>query len=164
MRNKISRETYNRLNRQLLSLQKEMLDVTLPEIERAREFSNNEENDEMMHAQADQRKYENRIAEIDQLIKGSDVIDEIEFTGAVDFGTDVHIQNVDDGSTRWIRIVGEMEGQNRSEICFKSPVGQALLGHVPGDEVEIHTPGGVQNWEILDVRVSSVFTRVQGRE
>jgi len=164
VRNKISRNTYNRLNRQLHDLQKEMIDVTLPEIERAREFSNNEENDEMMHAQADQRKYENRIAEIDLLIKESDVIDEIEFTGAVDFGTDVHIQNTDGGGSRWIRIVGEMEGTSRSEISFKSPFGAALLGHVAGDEVEIHTPGGTQNWEILDVRVSSVFTRVQGRE
>lgn len=164
MRNKISRDTYVRLNKRLLALQKEMLEVTLPEIERAREFSNNEENDEMMHAQSDQRKYENRIAEIDQLIKNSDVIDEIDFTGAVDFGTDVHIQNTDTGISRWIQIVGEMEGQNRSQISFKTPFGNALLGHVAGDEVEILTPGGIQNWEILDVRVSSAFTRVQRRE
>jgi len=139
-----------------------MIEVTLPEIERAREFSNNEENDEMMHARADQRKYENRIAEIDLLIKESDLVDEIEFTGAVDYGTDVHIQNVNDGSSRWISIDGEMEGTNRTQISFKSPLGQALLGHIPGDEVEINAPGGIQNWEILDVRVSNVFASIQG--
>lgn len=164
MRNKISRDTYNRLNRQLFNLQKEMMDVTLPEIERAREFSNNEENDEMMYAQADQRKYEKRIEEIDLLIKDSDIIDEILFTGAVDFGTEVHIKNTDNDTTRWIQIVGEMEGTNRSEISFKSPLGAALIGHVIGDEVEIHTPGGTQDWEILDVRVSSVFSKLQGRK
>jgi transcription elongation factor GreA len=140
-----------------------MIDVTMPEIEKAREFSNNEENDEMMHARQNQAKYENRIAEIDRLIKEADVVEEINFTGAVDYGTDAYIRNSETSASRWIRIVGEMESNSKSEISFKSPFGRALLGHVPGDEVEITTPGGVQYWEILEVKVSSAFSNTKER-
>lgn len=164
MRNKISRHTYNRLTLQLANLQKEMLDVTLPEIEKAREFSNNEENEEMMHARQNQARYENRIAELDSLIKNADVIDEIEFKGAVDYGTDVYMHNVDDGTKRWVRIVGEMESTTKTEISFTSPFGQALIGHVPGDEVEIRIPSGIQYWEILEVKVANGFIRIPSRE
>lgn len=164
MRNKISRHTYERLTRQLFNLQKEMLDVTLPEIEKAREFSNNEENEEMMHARQHQARYENRIAELDAIIKNADVVEEVEFTGAVDYGMDVYMHNVDDGVKRWVRIVGEMESTNKSEISFTSPFGRALLGHVAGDEVEIRIPSGVQNWEILEVKVSNDFARIPSRK
>ena len=164
MRNKLSRATYARLTQQLRDLQQEMITVTLPEIERAREFSNSEENDDLIHARADQRKYENRISELQALIDDSDVIDAIEFTGRVDYGTEVSLVNSDDGTRRKIRIVGELEGTNRDEISFKSPFGQALLGHTTGDDVEIRAPGGTQNWEILDVSVSNVFAKLQDRE
>ena len=164
MRNKISRHTYARLNRQLLNLQKEMLDVTLPEIEKAREFSNNEDNDEMIHARQHQINYENRISELDRIIKESDVVEEINFTGAVDYGTDVYMLNSETDVKRWIRIVGEMESASRTEISFTSPIGQALLGHVVGDEVEIRTPSGMQYWEILEVKVSNAFSGISEPE
>jgi len=164
VRNKISRRTYDRLNRQLLNLQKEMLDVTLPEIERAREFSNNEDNDEMIHARQHQINYENRISELDRIIKNSDVVEEINFTGAIDYGTDVYMVNSETDVRRWIRIVGEMESTSRSEISFTSPIGQALIGHVVGDEVEIRTPSGMQYWEILEVKVSNALSGISEPE
>lgn len=164
MRNKLSRAAHARLTQQLRDLQNEMITVALPEIERAREFSNSEENDDLIHARAEQRKYENRIAELQSLIDESDVIDAIEFTGQVVYGTDVSLVNTDDGTRRKVRIVGELEGTNRDEISFKSPFGQALLGHSAGDDVEIRAPGGIQNWEILDVSVSNVFAKLQERE
>jgi len=150
--------------RQLQSLQKEMLEVTIPAIEKAREFSNNEENDEMMHAQQDQSKYQNRIAELERMINNSDVIDNIDFTGVVDYGTDVFILNTETQTKRWVRIVGEMEGTSRSEISFTSPFGQALLGHTVGDEIEVQSPGGIQYWEILEVKVSSAFSNISNEQ
>lgn len=118
----------------------------------------------MMHARQHQARYENRIAELDALIKNADVVDEIEFTGVVDYGTDVYMHNTDDGTKRWVRIVGEMESTNKSEISFTSPFGRALLGHVAGDEVEIRIPSGTQNWEILEVKVSNGFAKLPKRE
>jgi len=164
VRNKISQYTYDRLNRQLLDLQKEMLDVTLPEIEKAREFANSEENDDMMHARRQQSQYDQRISELSRLIKDADVVREIDFTGRVDYGTDVHLENSDTGVRRWISLVGEMEGTRSGEISFKSLFGNSLIGHAAGDEVEIQTPSGEQTWQILEVKVSSVFANIQSRE
>lgn len=164
MSNKISKATYLRLNRQLQALQQEMMNVTLPEIERAREFSNNEDNDDMMHARQMQSNYDNRISELDKLIKSSEVIEKIDFTGRVDYGTDVSLKNVETGVSRWIRIVGEMESTSKSEICFMSAFGKAVMGRSAGDEVEIITPNGIQYWEILEVKVSSAFSNVSRSE
>lgn len=138
--------------------------MTLPEIEKAREFSNNEDNDEMIHARQHQSNYENRIAELERLVNESDIVEKVDFTGAVDYGTDVFILNTESAVKRWIRIVGEMESTSRSEISFKSPFGQALLGHTVGDEVEIRSPGGTQYWEILEVKVSNAFSGVSESE
>lgn len=164
MNNKISKATYLRLNRQLQALQQEMINVALPEIERAREFSNNEDNDDMMHARQIQSNYDNRISSLDKLIKSSEVIEKIDFTGRVDYGTDVNLKNVDTGVSRWIRIVGELESTSKAEICFKSAFGMAVMGRTEGDEVEIVTPNGIQYWEILEVKVSSAFSNVSGVE
>lgn len=164
MNNKISKATYLRLNRQLQALQQEMMDVVLPEIERAREFSNSEENDDMLYARQTQTNYDSRIAELDRLIKDSEIIEKIDFTGRVDYGTDVYLKNVETGVSRWIRIVGELESTSKSEICFKSAFGKAVMGRVEGDEVEIITPSGIQYWEILEVKVSSAFSNVSGTE
>lgn len=138
--------------------------MTLPEIEKAREFSNNEDNDEMIHARQHQSNYENRIAELERLVNESDIVEKVDFTGAVDYGTDVFILNTESAVKRWIRIVGEMESTSRSEISFKSPFGQALLGHTVGDEVEIRSPSGTQYWEILEVKVSNAFSGVSESE
>lgn len=164
MNNKISKQTYTRLTLQLQNLQKEMMDVVLPELEKAREFSNSEENDDMMHARLMQSNYENRISDLDRLIRDSEVVEEIKFTGRVIYGTEVHIQNSDTGLTRWVRIVGEMEGRANNEVSFKSPFAQAFIGHIAGDEVEVQAPGGTQNWEILEVKVSNVFSRTQNSD
>ena len=164
MNNKISKATYLRLNRQLQALQQEMMNVALPEIERAREFANNEDNDDMMHARQIQSNYDNRISELDKLIKSSEVIEKIDFTGRVDYGTDVNLKNVDTGVSRWIRIVGELESTSKTELCFKSAFGMAVMGRAEGDEVEIVTPNGIQYWEILEVKVSSAFSNVSGAE
>jgi len=162
--NKISKATYLRLNRQLQAHQQEMMNVALPEIERAREFANNEDNDDMMHARQIQSNYDNRISELDKLIKNSEVIEKIDFTGRVDYGTDVSLKNVETGVSRWIRIVGELESTSKTEICFKSAFGKAVMGRTEGDEVEIITPNGIQYWEILEVKVSSAFSNVSGTE
>ena len=36
-------------------------------------------------------------------------------------------------------------------ISNESPIGGALLGHVAGDTVEVHTPGGVLSLEIINI-------------
>ena len=164
MNNKISKATHVRLSTQLQALQKEMLDVTLPELERAREFSNNEDNDEMMYVRHLQSGYESRIDELEKFLKDAEVIERVNFIGKVDYGTDVHIRNVETDVTRWIRIVGERESVNRSEISYKSPFGKALMDRSAGEEVEINTPNGAQYWEILEVKVSSAFSNISRAE
>jgi len=51
------------------------------------------------------------------------------------------------------QIVGEDEADIKGgKISISSPIARALIGKYAGDAVEVHTPGGVKRYEILDVR------------
>jgi transcription elongation factor GreA len=51
------------------------------------------------------------------------------------------------------QIVGEDEADIKAHrISISSPIARALIGKESGDEVDVHTPGGVKKYEILDVR------------
>jgi transcription elongation factor GreA len=51
------------------------------------------------------------------------------------------------------QIVGEDEADiKKSKVSIGSPIARALIGKCAGDEVEVHTPGGVRKYEILEVR------------
>ena len=55
-------------------------------------------------------------------------------------------------SVTW-QIVGEDEADIKANrISYSSPIGKALIGKEPGEIVEVHTPGGIKRYEILDVR------------
>ncbi len=75
--------------------------------------------------------------------------------GKVFFGAYVSVEN-DDGDEKHFRIVGpeEIYAQNRN-ISIDSPMARALLGKQEGDEVQVHTPTGLQPWCIVNIQYHS---------
>jgi len=57
------------------------------------------------------------------------------------------------GTSMTYQIVGEDEADIKTgKISISSPIARALIGKYAGDPVSVQTPGGVKNYEILDVR------------
>jgi transcription elongation factor GreA len=53
-------------------------------------------------------------------------------------------------------LVGPYEADlAQGTISVTSPIGKALIGKEPGDDVKVQTPGGVKNLEILDIRYAA---------
>ena len=73
--------------------------------------------------------------------------------GKVVFGATVDLEDEDSGQKATYQIVGDDEADLKlGLISISSPIARALIGKVAGDVAEVQAPGGVRNWEIIDVR------------
>jgi transcription elongation factor GreA len=113
------------------------------------------ENAEYDAAKEKQGFIEGRIAEIESKLAAAQVIDPsaLDAGGRVVFGATVLLEDLDAGETVTYQIVGDDEADIREgRVSVSSPVARALIGKVAGDVAEVRTPGGVREYEVLDVR------------
>ena len=124
-------------------------------IAEARSHGDLKENAEYHAAKEQQSHNEGRVQEIEDLIARANVIDvtKINNDGKVIFGSTVYLQNLDTNEKIDYKIVGKDEADLKQKlIYFKSPIGKGLIGKNKKDLVEINTPAGVKNFEIIDVK------------
>ena len=124
-------------------------------ISEARSHGDLKENAEYHAAKEQQSHNEGRIQEIEDIIARANVIDvtKISNEGKVIFGSTVLLQNLDSNENIDYKIVGKDEADLKQKLLFfKSPIGKGLIGKNKGDLVEIATPAGVKNFEIIDVK------------
>jgi len=124
------------------------------EIGVARDHGDLKENAEYHAAKDKQGMCEARIAEIEDKLSRADVIDTSTLGGdRVKFGAFVELEDMDNGKLVTYRLVGPDESDlKQGKISITSPVARAIVGKEVGDEVQVHTPGGVRNYEVSDVR------------
>ncbi len=157
MKNKISQKTHDRLHTQLRQLQHELINVMIPEVAAARDHSNNEENDQLMHAKQQQQNLETRINTLLKFLKSADVVTHVKFTGKVIYGTLVTMTNDDTDETKTFKLVGEMESTEPNDVSIRSPMGLAIAGNQVGDSIEIDLPNGSQAWTIVEIKLDDQF-------
>ena len=124
-------------------------------ISEARSHGDLKENAEYHAAKEQQSHNEGRIQEIEDLIARANVIDvtKINNDGKVIFGSTVYLQNLDTNENIEYKLVGKDEADLKKKlIFFQSPIGRGLIGKNKSDLVEISTPAGVKNFEIVDVK------------
>ena len=124
-------------------------------ISEARSHGDLKENAEYHAAKEQQSHNEGRIQEIEDIIARANVIDvtKLNNDGKVIFGSTVYLQNLDTNEKIDYKIVGKDEADLKLKlIFFKSPIGKGLIGKNKKDLVEIKTPAGVKNFEIIDVK------------
>ena len=113
-------------------------------IKEAREFGDIAENSEYDDAKNEQALLEQRIAQLEERLRRSIVIDEKGLdTGSVSVGVLVHVKDQKSGESRKFQIVGPAEANpTEQKLSNESPIGKALLGHKRGDVVTVETPRG----------------------
>tara|TARA_B100001029_G_C14984937_1_gene408391 strand:- start:327 stop:803 length:477 start_codon:yes stop_codon:yes gene_type:complete len=124
-------------------------------IAEARSHGDLKENAEYHAAKEQQSHNEGRIQEIEDIVARANVIDvtKINNDGKVIFGSTVFLQNLDNNEKIDYKIVGKDEADLKQKlIYFKSPIGKGLIGKSKGDLVEVSTPAGAKNFEIIDVK------------
>ena len=124
-------------------------------ISEARSHGDLKENAEYHAAKEQQSHNEGRIQEIESIIARANVIDvtKLNNDGKVIFGSTVFLQNLDTNEKIDYKIVGKDEADLKQKLLyFKSPIGKGLIGKNKGDLVEVSTPAGVKNFEIIKVK------------
>ncbi len=123
-------------------------------IEEARSHGDISENAEYHAAKERQSFLEGRINELKTAIGSAEVIEPE--TGPIDravFGRTVTLYNLETEEEKAYQLVGPYESNpERGKISVTSPIGQALLGREEGDEIKVRTPGGLQEYEIVEIR------------
>ncbi len=122
-------------------------------IEVARSHGDLSENAEFDAAKDRQSFIEGRIGELGYKIASAKVIDPDSVPkDCVRFASKVLIENLDSEEQVEYMIVGQEESDIRmGKISVSSPLGRALLGKKPGDEIMIQAPGGKRSYEIVEI-------------
>lgn len=124
-------------------------------IAEARSHGDLSENAEYDAAKERQGFVEGRIQEIEGKLANALVIDPkaLDAEGRVVFGATVDLEDVEAGKPVRYQIVGDDEADLKSGmISVNSPIARALIGKYAGDMAEVQAPGGVREYEIVDVR------------
>ena len=123
-------------------------------IAEARAHGDLSENAEYDAARAQQGFIEGRISELEAKLGNAQVIDPklLDADGRCVFGATVDLEEKGKPATTY-PIVGDDEADiKQGRISINSPIARALIGKETGDIVDAQTPGGVKQYEILDIR------------
>jgi transcription elongation factor GreA len=124
-------------------------------IAEARAHGDLSENAEYHAAREQQSFIEGRIAAIEHALADAQIIDvtKVNADGNVVFGATVDLINMDNDYEVTYQIVGEEEADiNENLISITSPIARALIGKTVGDMAEVNAPGGIVEYEIVEVR------------
>ena len=113
------------------------------------------ENAEYDAAKEKQSFIEGRILEVEGKLSNAQIIDprSIDSDGRCVFGATVNIADATTGDEVTYQIVGDDEADiKEGKISISSPIARALIGKYSGDVAEVQAPGGIREYEILDVK------------
>ena len=144
-----------KLKKELIFLKEKKRPEIVSAIAEARSHGDLKENAEY-HAAKEQQSYnEGRIEEINDTIARANVIDVTKLSndGKIIFGSTVSLKNLDNDEDVTYKIVGKDEADLKDGLLyFKSPIGKGLIGKNKSDLLEIKTPSGIKNFEVIDVQ------------
>jgi transcription elongation factor GreA len=124
-------------------------------ISEARAQGDLSENAEYDAAKERQGFIEGRIQEVEFKLGSAQVIDPktINADGRCVFGATVKLEDMNSGDVVTYQIVGDDEANiKQCKISISSPIARALIGKYSGDVAEVQAPGGVREYEIVDVQ------------
>ena len=124
-------------------------------IQEARSHGDLSENAEYDAAKERQSFIEGRIVEVESKLSNAQIIDPalVDADGRCVFGATVELEDLGSGDTVTYQIVGDDEADIKNgKISISSPIARALIGKSAGDVAEVQAPGGVKEFEILDVK------------
>lgn len=147
----VTKEGLKKLEDELQQLKTEKRKEIAARIADAKELGDLSENAEYHEAKEEQGFVEARIAELEVILKNTEIINHRKNTKVVQIGSTVKIK-MKGGSAMEVTIVGSSEADpSKQLISNESPLGQALLDKAVGDSVEVEVPAGMMTYSIESV-------------
>jgi len=124
-------------------------------IAEARSHGDLSENAEYDAAKERQGFIEGRIQEVEGKLGNAQIIDPklLDADGRCVFGATVDLEDQGSGEQVTYQIVGEDEADIKAgKLSVSSPMARALIGKYAGDVAQVQAPGGMREYEVIDVR------------
>jgi len=144
-----------RLRAELQELKTVQRPAIVTAIAEARSHGDIAENAEYHAAKERQGFIEGRISELESKLGNVQIINPalLDADGRCVFGATVDLEDMKSGEVVTYQIVGDDEGDiKQGKVSIGSPLARALIGKYSGDVAEVQAPGGVREYEILDVK------------
>lgn len=131
-----------RLIEDALSRLRHQLEIEIPaRLREARAFGEIGENDDYLQTKEEEAVLASRIDRLQALLDSASVVDRrYSPPGTVTIGSRVEVEDLASGQVREHLLTGGYQGRGPDQVSANSPVGQALLGRVRGEEVRIALP------------------------
>ena len=152
-RTPVTKQGFEALKKELENLKKNERPKNIKAIEEARAHGDLSENAEYAAAKDRQGFIEGRISELELKLANIDIIetDKLPKDRAV-FGCKVVLENIETGEDVSYQLVGPDESDiEKGRISVSSPLGKAIIGHKPGDELTLQVPGGKRMYELIEI-------------
>jgi transcription elongation factor GreA len=149
----ITRKGYEALQEELEYLKKVERPKNIKAIEEARSHGDISENAEFEAAKDRQAFIAGRLNDLEDKLARADIIDPdtMPKDRAV-FSSLVTLENIDTGENVEYQLVGPDESNiEQGLISVSSPLGKAIIGKKPGDEIILQTPGGKRSYELVEI-------------
>jgi transcription elongation factor GreA len=154
----LTHEGYEKLKQELEHLKTVGRAQSAERIRRARAQGDLSENFEYHEAKRAQAMLEGRIRELQRILEVAQVVDHLpNEDGMVTVGSVVTVEDLEHREKWMFRIVDTASAavfgadEEYEHVSAASPLGQALVGKKVGDIVQVETPGGIVDYEILSV-------------
>ena len=152
----ITPEGQQKLRSELDNLKNIKRQEIIDAISEARAHGDLKENAEYHAAREEQGLNEARIRELEEVLATSQAVEykSIDSQGKIIFGSTVVIKDLETEESHKYQIVGEAEADiEMNTISLTTPIAQSLLKKELGDVVEVQTPSGLKEFEIVNIEI-----------
>lgn len=149
----MTRRGYQKLKKELEHLKSVERPQVIKAIEEARSHGDLSENAEYDAAKERQAFIEGRLSELGYKLGNAEIIevDNLPKDRAV-FACTVVLENVDTGEDVEYQLVGPEESDiEKGRISVTSPLGKAIIGKKPGEEIVLNAPAGKRVYELVEI-------------
>ena len=149
----ITKEGYQALKKELDYLKRVERPRNIKSIEEARAHGDISENAEFEAAKNRQAFIDGRLNGLTYKLSRADIIDPQKLPkDRALFASSVILENADTGENVQYQLVGPDEANiDEGRISVSSPLGKAIIGKKPGDEISLEAPGGKRYYELVEI-------------
>ena len=149
----ITQRGYKKLLEEVRTLKSVERPAVIQAIAEARELGDLSENAEYHAAREKQSFIEGRILDLEDKSSRAEVIDISKFSGpTIKFGAKVQLLDEETEKSFTYIIIGDYEADiSKGLLSLSSPISRALIGKAEGESVEVETPKGIKDYEIIKV-------------
>ncbi len=149
----MTKQGYETLKKELEHLKAVERPRIIKAIEEARAHGDLSENAEYEAAKERQAFVEGRLSDLGYKLGSADIIslENLPKDRAV-FASTVVLENIDTGEDVEYQLVGPEESDiEKGKISVTSPLGKAIIGKKPGEEIVLNAPAGKRVYELVEI-------------